>query len=130
LKLVRFIRDDRKTIGRLEYENLHFFTVERPWLGNKPNISCIPDGNYTVKRVDSPKFGKNMWEVSKVRNRTHILIHVANYTCDVEGCIGLGTGVFNDIRGVSNSKAAVKVFYDTTKELEEFELTIYTGALG
>jgi len=128
--LTRFVRNKKITLGRLTNEDFSFYTVERPWLGNKQNISCIPDGNYTVKRVDSPQFGPNMWEITNVPNRFHILLHIANYPWDVEGCIGLGIGLMRNLRGVGRSKAAIAKFYAATEGLEEFDLTIITGALG
>ena len=32
-------------------------TLERPWLQNKRNISCIPNGLYLCRRITSPRFG-------------------------------------------------------------------------
>lgn len=131
MKLTRFVKNLNVTIGALELDDGHtYFTVERPWRNNKVNISCIPDGEYTVKRVDSPKFGPGMWEVVDVSDRTHIILHVANFPNDVEGCIGLGMGMLNNLRGVSESRNAIKSFYAATKDLETFELTVTTAALA
>jgi hypothetical protein len=131
MKLVRFLRDKDLTLGRWTTdENNEYYTVERPWLDNKRNVSCIPDGNYTVKRVNSPKFGERMWEIADVSGRSHILVHVANYPFNVEGCVGMGMGVFPDLSGVSRSKEAIENFYEETRHLEEFPLTIITGALS
>tara|TARA_R110000782_G_C14778715_1_gene409762 strand:+ start:207 stop:551 length:345 start_codon:yes stop_codon:yes gene_type:complete len=109
------------------HEGLSLYTVERPWLDNKAFVSCIPDGNYRIKRVDSPRFGKNMWEVAEVPNRTHILLHAANYPHNVKGCIGLGKGVYTDMSGVTSSKKAITDFYNATEGLTEMDLIIRTG---
>lgn len=125
--LTRYVKNDFITLGSLASENGIFATVERPWLDNQRNVSCIPDGTYTVKRINSPKFGKRCWEVTKVPDRSHILFHVANYPHNVEGCIGLGKGVMSDFKGVSSSRNAVDAFYAATEDLEEFELTVVTA---
>lgn len=127
--LTRFAQLEKETIGRLDYDGKSYWTVERPWKNNAPFESCIPDGNYVLRRRDSPKFGKNMWEVSDVPGRTHILIHVANTSRDVVGCIGLGTSLYGDLSGVGASRNAITAFYDQTDGLDEIELTIVTKVL-
>ena len=127
MEIIRFKRSNEVTIGRLLHEGLSFYTVERPWKDNEPFVSCIPDGSYRVKRVNSPKYGENMWEVAEVPNRTHILFHIANYPHNVKGCLGLGTGVYADLSGVTSSKNAINQFYNSTKELTEMDLIIRTG---
>ena len=130
MELVRFKKSDDVTLGQLKHEGLLLYTVERPWLNNQANISCIPDGSYRVKRVDSPRFGENMWEIAEVLDRTHILFHVANYPHNVKGCVGLGKGVFTDLSGVTSSKKAISEFYNATKELTEMELIVSTGVIN
>jgi hypothetical protein len=98
-----------------------FVTVERPWLGNKPFESCIPEGVYTVKRHVSPKFGV-CFKVQDVHNRTHILFHVGNTKDDVVGCIAVGT-MFGSSYSILQSKIAMNRLLDTIKE-DEFTLTI------
>jgi len=80
------------TMGHLWIADLDdpvFYTIERPWLNNKVNVSCIPAGNYNVKPYSSDKF-KDVYEVQDVPDRSKILIHVANWATEVEGCIGIG----------------------------------------
>ena len=64
-------------------------TVERRWLGNIKNKSCIPVGKYICLRKVSPKFGET-FEVLEVPNRTHILFHKGNLMEDSHGCIIIG----------------------------------------
>jgi hypothetical protein len=65
------------------------YTLELPWLDNKRGESCIPVGTYKLKRHTSPKFGKCFW-LQDVPNRSEILIHPANYTRQLRGCIAVG----------------------------------------
>jgi hypothetical protein len=65
------------------------YTAENPWLNNRQNVSCIPEGVYRAILHDSPKFGRCLW-VQDVPERTEILVHVANSQTDVLGCIGPG----------------------------------------
>lgn len=86
LKLLTF-SNNLCTIGNLYHkDNLICCTMERPWLHNKVNVSCIPAGVYDLKPVDSPKFGYT-YEVCDVQARTHILIHKANRPSELQGCI-------------------------------------------
>ena len=110
IELIRFGSFKDRTVGRLTYNDEHFYTVEKPWADNKQNISCIPTGYCKLVRVDSPRFGANTWEVANVTGRSHILIHVANTSADVIGCIGLGMGVFGQLQGVSSSEKQLKIF--------------------
>ena len=95
------------TFGRLFANGSIFHTVERQWLGNKRNVSCIPEGTYTVLPYSSAKY-QNVWELQDVPGRSKILIHVANYPDEVEGCIGLGLR-FNG-KGVLSSRDAIQEF--------------------
>ena len=80
-------------------------------------------------RVNSPRFGPDTWEVADVPGRTHILIHTANYSHDVEGCIGLGRGLFAHLDGVTNSANAVAEFYRITSDIKTMPLVIREGVL-
>lgn len=133
--LTRFAYLETGTIGRLTHEGKTYFTVERPWLNNKPNISCIPEGFYTVERHQSGKFNDpevyigDSWEIQQVPDRTYILFHVANTASDVLGCIGLGDSVYPDLRGIGSSRSATARFYNQTKGLDKLEIEILSGAL-
>lgn len=120
--LKRFAYHPSGTLGVIEVEGEKFYTIERPWLDNKPNVSCIPTGTYDTGWRDSPRFGET-WHIKEVPDRTYILIHVANFPSDVMGCIGLGTGLMGDRIAVSNSRVAVKRFEELTKG-KEWRLTV------
>lgn len=82
-------------------EQLVCHTIELPWRDNKRNISCIPDGVYSIHKRYSEKFGWHLW-LPCVVGRVWILIHPANNALvQLKGCIapvsrfagaGLGTG--------------------------------------
>ena len=128
-KLIRFAYLADRTIGRLYYEDLALWTVERPWKSNEPFVSCIPESIYHLQRVDSPRFGPNMWQVANVPHRTHILIHAANRAEQLAGCIAPGMGLIKGLGGVTDSRAAIGEFYGRTAELEELNFTIVSGSI-
>ena len=115
--LERFCYHPNATLGVIRLEGDIFYTVERPWLDNKPNVSCIPEGEYEMSWRTSPRFGET-WHIKDVPDRTHILIHVANFSKDVQGCIGLGCELMGDTVAVSQSKAAVALFEYLTEGKE------------
>ena len=117
MKLITF-SDNTGTWGKL-YDGDRFicYTLERPWLDNKPNVSCVPAGKYAVKPIVSPRFGETYCLHSLGNNgvrlygssdRTHILIHKGNTIDDTAGCIIVGTkfGVLGDQRFIMNSGLA------------------------
>lgn len=92
-----------------------FYTVELPDKHNEPQVSCIPEGTYTLKQrvsgiVSRTTKGKytSGWEVTNVPNRTYIMVHIANTVNDLNGCIGVGSahGRVGGLMGVVNSRAA------------------------
>lgn len=70
-------------------ELYRFKTVELPWKNNKVRESCIPEGEYQAIKHHSPKF-KNCFWIQNVPGRSEILIHAANYTYQLLGCIAPG----------------------------------------
>lgn len=91
---------EKGTNGALFINNQFIcFTIELPWLNNKKNMSCIPEGCYQVEPRYSVKF-RNHLQIMNVPDRSLILIHTANVALrDLEGCIapvsqlsGIGTG--------------------------------------
>ncbi|TYC08426.1 hypothetical protein ES677_14440 [Bizionia gelidisalsuginis] len=81
--------------------NGHFicFMIELPWLNNKRQVSCIPEGVYEVKPRFSSRFRDHL-QVLDVSQRNLILIHPANDASkELEGCLapvsqlaGIGVG--------------------------------------
>lgn len=102
-------------------------TLERPNLGNKQNVSCIPEGQYLCKWVF--KLGKFGWvyEIQNVPNRLGILLHSGNFFYDSLGCILLGYN-YNDINSdgiidIINSRQSLADFIKAMNK-QTFTLTI------
>lgn len=100
LKLSRRKYTDSQTIGVMEVYKDNVFvsslcSLERGWLNNAFNKSCIPKGNYIVKHHNS-KFHPDTFIVEGTEPRTVILIHKGNYYQDSAGCILLGLS-FTDL---------------------------------
>jgi len=109
IKLSTWVQDDC-TLGRLSFGSLNCFTLELPWNGNKPNISCIPSGTYPITKYESPSKGSVLL-LHEVPNRSYIEIHSGNYTSQILGCILVGDGIKylnkDTIPDVTNSHATL-----------------------
>lgn len=97
--LERLESDERQTLGALRIyrgtdEVFSCKTLELPWRQNRPFISRIPNGEYTVQRRSSKTYGEH-WELLDVPDRTLILIHHGNFYRDTEGCICVGRDYYD-----------------------------------
>jgi hypothetical protein len=109
LLLKRFdFRDDRTYGALIGPQGPFIFTLENPWLENKPQVSCIPFGTYACRRVQSPRFG-NTFEVTGVPGRSHILFHAGNTEADTLGCVLTAT-TFDPVQGVNGAVQSKKAF--------------------
>jgi hypothetical protein len=119
--------DGVQTLGTLTYGSFSCKTLERPWVKNMSNISCIPTGTYTVKWTFSLRLLKYTYEVQAVPNRSGIRFHPGNFFFDVEGCILLGDsyGNLNKDKEVDilNSRLTIKKFEDLLNR-KDFTLII------
>ena len=124
---------DNGTFGKLSHRGIPIMhTVERPWLSNQRSISCIPAGVYKLKRYTSTNYPSAFYlentdlgvSLRGKTQRTAILIHVANFVKDVEGCIGPGMELHPTTWGVSQSRVAMGELNKLIKEGEEWELVI------
>jgi len=126
ITLERFLSNSFATHGVLIKDDMPFaVTLERPWLLNKVNTSCIPAGEYICKRIVSPKFGRT-YEITGVEDRSHILFHSGNWVDDSSGCIivakefgELSKGIF-----ISDSKRGMTELLTIVKGLDVFSLKI------
>jgi hypothetical protein len=68
-------------------------TLELPDNGNQINVSCIPEGKYTVVKYFAPSLG-DCFYIQEVPGRTEIMIHKGNYAAGMQkntkGCILVG----------------------------------------
>ncbi len=120
-----------RTLGQMTIfvdgkEKQRLFTLELPWLDNKNNISCIPEGEYNVipnNTVSHP----NTYRLCDVPKRSGILIHIANYPKDIKGCIAVGTEQIDldddGLLDVANSTNAMKNMWNLINE-NNFKLII------
>lgn len=117
LTIARKYSDANCTSGYLAVDDkIVAYTLEKPWLGNAPLISAIPDGSYGgIIRYDH----SDSWriELTGVPGRDHVQIHTGNTPDDTEGCILIGLTLGDDMCSVLDSKAAYtalkSAFYGT-----------------
>ena len=99
------------TLGTLVIDDLTIQTLERPWLNNEPNRSCIPEGTYQCGFMECSGSGKyrRVWHVQDVTGRTAILFHAGNLIEDSLGCIlvGLSHGYLAGKEAVLSSRKAL-----------------------
>lgn len=101
---------EEATNGELKWNDEHIaFTIELPWKNNEKQISCIPEGDYTLIRRYSKKFNWH-WMVMNVINRNFILIHPANDAIkELNGCIAPVSKITGKGKGDSSRIAMLKV---------------------
>lgn len=79
-------------MGAIDIDDAYFgCTLERPWLDNENNVSCIPAGSYEIEFTRSSRFKRIMLEVLNVKDRAGIRIHSANFVQELEGCIAVAS---------------------------------------
>lgn len=106
------------------------YTLEPPWLGNQPNVSCVPCGVYAWDLLPSPRFGRDLIELSDVPGRSEILIHPGNYPRDTQGCILLGLGLDEKLPAVWQSRKAVSKLHDALAGATSGTITILDARGG
>lgn len=114
LPVVILLREYRpnSTLGTFVLPSgLSLSSIERPWLNNASNVSCIPEGQYLAKWLARSGSGRyrRVWHVQNVPGRTGILIHVGNLVRHSLGCIlpGLRRGTLGGSSAVLSSGAAL-----------------------
>lgn len=120
IKLTRFAYTNMGTFGEMYLDGVRLVTVERPWINNEPNISCIPKGTYLVKPRYYNRGGYKAMEVCDVPQRTHILFHIGNTMHDSAGCILVTgrEGVVNGMWAGIGSKNAFGYFMSIVGDTE------------
>jgi len=138
LYLYRLQSTQEGTFGILANNGMFWNSLELPDRDNKPNLSCIPTGEYHVKLRYSPHFKKKLYHIQEVSKRSFILIHGANFAGDaklgwqthLQGCITLGKAIGRAKnkhgkmqRCVFRSRQAIREMNKLTKN-EPFKLII------
>lgn len=105
LLLVRDLRRTDCTLGILTLGERHWQTMERPWIpdesckAGRPALSCVAPGIYRLVRHDTPKHPRTWALVNHeldvcadptVGKRSDILLHAANWSRQLLGCIAPG----------------------------------------
>jgi hypothetical protein len=109
-----------------------FVTLELPWKNNEKRVSCIEPFVYMLHPHNSPKFGKCLWVKAKngaeilPGGRSEILIHAANFSRQLLGCIAPGL-ILTDIDGDGNrdvkySRNAVTALCDLITKPTKFRI--------
>ena len=118
--------------GRLSFADRTLYTIERPWIpsspGGKPFYSCVPAGDYLLEPFTRPNgdtvvsltnHGLGVFLHQSERDqagagRYLILVHAANWSDQVNGCIAPGTGRGMNNRGpmVTGSRDAMAILMD------------------
>ncbi|WP_026717164.1 DUF5675 family protein [Flavobacterium gelidilacus] len=102
-------------------------TIELPWKRNEKRVSCIPEGNYFIRKRYSQKFKWHL-EVVDVENRSLILFHPANNALkELNGCIAPVTKLSGPGLGLMSRKAFEKLktfVYAALDRKESVELLI------
>lgn len=78
------------TRGVLEVDSeAPFAVLERPWLNNQHDISCIPAGLYTLIQFNHEKWGVT-WYFKHVPDRSEVMLHWGNLVKHSRGCPIIG----------------------------------------
>lgn len=85
-KLIR-TKGDGQTNGILYFGVQQINTIERPWMDNAHDISCIPEGDYICKWGFMSSHNVHHYELQEVPDRTSIFIHKGTKVEDSKGCI-------------------------------------------
>ena len=100
----RFGERPNSTISQIwspDQPGLKLFALERAWMHNRSNISCIPAGVYVLTPWESPRFGEVYTfiggsvtpfdrDVPKLAGRWGNHLHAANSWDDLNGCAAPG----------------------------------------
>ena len=100
-------------------------TLERPWLDNTENISCIPAGKYTCKRFHSESH-PDTFQITNVKGRIGILFHTGNLVSASAGCVLIGEQyeLYKGQPAILSSKKGFDEFMSKLESEVEFELLI------
>ncbi|WP_421872953.1 DUF5675 family protein [Marinoscillum sp.] len=108
-------------------DQLICFTIELPWLQNRRNVSCIPEGRYQVVKRTTKERGDHL-HVVDVPDRSWILFHAANHALiDLKGCIAPVSKLDGPGLGFESREALGKLdslLFNVMDQSEEVFITI------
>lgn len=121
-------RYEMGTFGELLIPSLDFrcVTVEQDWEGNKPYLSCIPEGSYPLVRGHFHRGGYETFEINDVPGRSLIKLHRGNTLDNLMGCIAPGEslGFLNGHWAVVDSASAFDRMMEALREVDATTITI------
>lgn len=129
VRVERFAYTPMGVFGEMILPEFRCYTVERPWLDNKPSVSCVPEGTYNIKKGFFNRGNYSVYELLDVPGRSLIKIHIANTMDDVIGCIGVGKGLgYVDSKwAVTRSRMAHDEFMAAMGDVDEGTIKIARG---
>lgn len=106
------------TNGELFYKGERLcFTIELPWLNNKSQVSCIPEGRYELQKRYSDHLEWHL-QLKDVTDRSLILIHPANDAVkELRGCIAPVSILSSEGKGLRSRLAFYKLVSVVYKEM-------------
>lgn len=110
------------TNGKLESDGKFIcYTIELPWKENETKVSCIPEGEYVIRKRYSRKYNWHL-EVVDVPSRKRILLHPANNAqSELKGCIAPVSKLSGAGLGLMSRKAFVRLKKLVNKALDNRE---------
>jgi hypothetical protein len=113
------------TNGNLFCDGKHIcFTIELPWLDNRPTVSCITEGRYELEKYFSEHLGNHL-HVKAVAGRSMIMLHAANDALEeLRGCIAPVSILTAEGKGL-RSRVALKKILDLVYPVLEKHQTVY-----
>lgn len=124
INIRREISDPRGVQGILRCGEFSCYTLERPWLNNRPHVSCIPAGTYKGRILPSPHFGMDLPELLDVPGRDQILIHAGNTVGDSKGCIMVGLDRDESEPRIMRSRKALAGLFEAIGDAKEFWVNV------
>jgi hypothetical protein len=110
---------------------LELYGLERKWLHNRSDVSCVPDGAYALVPWESPNHG-SVWalvggtvtpfkdDCPNDAGRWGNLFHSANYWHQLNGCLAPGMSSGYGSEGQIENELCVWNSRDAMKRLREF----------
>ncbi len=121
LELIRtyFPNGTNGVLRQAQDDKIICYTIELPWLENKSQVSCIPEGRYELVKRFSVKY-KHHLLVKAVAKRSYILIHPANDAKkELKGCIAPVSILTAEGKGLRSRIARDKLHSIIYPELEK-----------
>lgn len=124
MKIERFCYGPEGTFSRATLGGKTFYFCEPPWQNNTPFVSCIPEGEYSVKPDMTGEY--RGFELQNVPGRSQIEIHTGNTADDTQGCLmpGFGLGYVKGRWAVVNSTAAMRELKQLMRQEKVKKITI------